>query len=152
MTDEFFMMEALKEAKKAYQLKEIPIGAVVVKNGEIIARGFNSVISTNDLTNHAEIVALREASKIEENYRHPDLTLYTTLEPCIMCSGAIIESRIKKLVIGALDPKRGAVISNLHLIESDVSNTKIEIIDGILKDECLKIIQDFFKELRLNKK
>lgn len=152
MTDDFFMNEALKEAKKAYQLNEIPIGAVVVKDDKIIARGFNCVISSNDPTAHAEIIALREASKFEENYRHPDLTLYTTLEPCIMCSGAIIESRIKRLVIGALDPKRGAVISNLSLISSDVSNTKIEIVEGVLKDECLQIIQDFFKELRMKKK
>lgn len=152
MTDEIFMKEALKEANKAYKLNEIPIGAVLVKDGVIISRGFNSTILSNDSTSHAEIIALREAFKIENNYRLPEFTLYTTLEPCIMCSGAIIESRIKRLVIGALDPKRGAVISNLSLLDSKVSNTKIEISYGILDEECLKIIQDFFKELRLNKK
>lgn len=152
MTDEFFMKEALKEATKAYELYEIPIGAVLVKNEKIISRGFNSVIRNSDSTQHAEIVALREAFKIEKNYRLPEYTLYTTLEPCIMCTGAIIESRIKKLVIGALDPKRGAVVSNLELINSNVSNTKIEIVTGVLSDECLKILQVFFRELRLNKK
>ena len=150
--DKVFMKEALKQAKKAYEKNEIPIGAVLVKDGKIISRGRNSVIEQNDMTSHAEINALRKAGKKLENYRLPGLTLYTTLEPCSMCAGAIIESRIERIVIGALDPKRGAIISNLELTKSTVSNTDIAVTTGVMEKECLEIIQEFFMELRERKK
>lgn len=146
---EKYMQEALTQAREAFQNDEIPIGAIIVCGGEIIARGRNTVIESVDMTCHAEINALREACKVLNNYRLPNCTLYTTLEPCSMCTGAIIESRIKKLVIGATDPKRGAVISNFKIINSPVSNTKIEIVHGVLAEDCLKIIQDFFKKKRM---
>ena len=104
------------------------------------------------MTSHAEINALRKAGKKLENYRLPGLTLYTTLEPCSMCAGAIIESRIERVVIGALDPKRGAIISNLELTKSTVSNTDIAVTTGVMEKECLEIIQEFFRELRERKK
>lgn len=146
---EKYMQEALTQAREAFQNDEIPIGAIIVCGGEIIARGRNTVIESVDMTCHAEINALREACKVLNNYRLPDCTLYTTLEPCSMCAGAIIESRIKKLVIGAADPKRGTVISNFKIINSPVSNTKMEIVHGVLAEDCLKIIKDFFKKKRM---
>ena len=148
---EQFMKQALKEAKKAYNKKEIPVGAVIVKNGEIIARGHNIKEMKNDCTKHAEIIAIQKASKKLDSWRLTDCEMYVTLEPCSMCAGALIQSRIKKIHIGCMDEKTGACGSVLNLLEDYKFNHKIEIEKGILKEECEKIIKDFFKELRKQK-
>ena len=145
---EQFMKQALKEAKKAYNKKEIPVGAVIVKNGEIIARGHNIKEMKNDCTKHAEIIAIQKASKKLDSWRLTDCEMYVTLEPCSMCAGALIQSRIKKIHIGCMDEKTGACGSVLNLLEDYKFNHKIEIEKGILKEECEKILKDFFKELR----
>ncbi len=149
---EQFMKQALKEAKKAYNKKEIPVGAVIVKNGEIIARGHNIKEMKNDCTKHAEIIAIQKASKKLDSWRLTDCEMYVTLEPCSMCAGALIQSRIKKIHIGCMDEKTGACGSVLNLLEDYKFNHKIEIEKGILKEECEKILKDFFKELRKTKK
>ena len=149
---EQFMKQALKEAKKAYNKKEIPVGAVIVKNGEIIARGHNIKEMKNDCTKHAEIIAIQKASKKLDSWRLTDCEMYVTLEPCSMCAGALIQSRIKKIHIGCMDEKTGACGSVLNLIEYYKFNHKIEIEKGILKEEKEKILKDFFKELRKTKK
>ena len=149
---EQFMKQALKEAKKAYNKKEIPVGAVIVKSGEIIARGHNIKEMKNDCTKHAEIIAIQKASKKLDSWRLTDCEMYVTLEPCSMCAGALIQSRIKKIHIGCMDEKTGACGSVLNLLEDYKFNHKIEIEKGILKEECEKILKDFFKELRKTKK
>ena len=149
---EQFMKQALKEAKKAYNKKEIPVGAVIVKNGEIRARGHNIKEMKNDCTKHAEIIAIQKASKKLDSWRLTDCEMYVTLEPCSMCAGALIQSRIKKIHIGCMDEKTGACGSVLNLLEDYKFNHKIEIEKGILKEECEKILKDFFKELRKTKK
>ena len=149
---EKYMKEALKEAKKAYEKLEIPVGAVIVKNGEIIARAYNVKEEKNDTTKHAEILAIQKASKKLKAWRLNDCEMYVTLEPCPMCAGALIQSRIKKVYIGALDEKTGACGSVLNLLEDYKFNHQVEIEKGICKEECVKILKDFFKELRLLKK
>lgn len=145
------MYEALKEAKKAYKKEEIPVGAVIVKDGEIIARGHNLKESKLDTIKHAEIIAIQKASKKLKSWRLENCQMYVTLEPCSMCAGAIINSRIKKVYIGTMDEKTGACGSVLNLFEYNF-NHKPELETGILKDDCKKIIQQFFKELRIKKK
>lgn len=150
--EEKYMLEALKEAKKAYKKGEIPVGAIIVKNGEIIARGHNLKEIKNDTTNHAEIIAIQKASKKLEAWRLEDCEMYVTLEPCTMCAGAMINSRIKKVIIGTKDPKTGACGSVLNLFEDYTFNHKVEYKFGVLQAECEKIIKDFFKDLRMAKK
>ena len=145
---EKFMKEALKEAKKAYEKLEVPIGAVIVKDGKIIARGHNLKETKKDTTRHAEIIAIEKASKKLGAWRLLDCEMYVTLEPCSMCAGAMINSRIKKLYIGAIDEKTGAVGSVLNLLEDYKFNHNIEVEKGILKEDCEKILKDFFKDLR----
>ena len=145
---EKFMKEALKEAKKAYEKLEVPVGAVIVKDGKIIARGHNLKETKKDTTRHAEIIAIEKASKKLGAWRLLDCEIYVTLEPCSMCAGAMINSRIKKLYIGALDEKTGAVGSVLNLLEDYKFNHNIEVEKGILKEDCEKILKDFFKDLR----
>ena len=145
---EKFMKEALKEAKKAYEKLEVPVGAVIVKDGKIIARGHNLKETKKDTTRHAEIIAIEKASKKLGAWRLLDCEMYVTLEPCSMCAGAMINSRIKKLYIGALDEKTGAVGSVLNLLEDYKFNHNIEVEKGILKEDCEKILKDFFKDLR----
>ena len=145
---EKFMKEALKEAKKAYEKLEVPVGAVIVKDGKIIARGHNLKETKKDTTRHAEIIAIEKASKKLGAWRLLDCEMYVTLEPCSMCAGAMINSRIKKLYIGALDEKTGAVGSVLNLIGDYKFNHNIEVEKGILKEDCEKILKDFFKDLR----
>ena len=145
---EKFMKEALKEAKKAYEKLEVPVGAVIVKDGKIIARGHNLKETKKDTTEHAEIIAIEKASKKLGVWRLLDCEMYVTLEPCSMCAGAMINSRIKKLYIGALDKKTGAVGSVLNLLEDYKFNHNIEVEKGILKEDCEKILKDFFKNLR----
>lgn len=148
---EYFMKQALKEAEKAYKKLEVPVGAVIVKDGKIIARGYNQKETKKDTTKHAEIIAIQKASKKLDSWRLLDCEMYVTLEPCSMCAGAIINSRIKKIYIGALDEKTGVAGSVFNLFEDYTFNHKVEIEKGILKEECEKIIKDFFKELRKQK-
>ena len=150
--EEMFMKEALKEAKKAYDKLEIPVGAVIVKDGKIIARAHNQKETKCDTTNHAEILAIQKASKKLNSWRLIDCEMYVTLEPCSMCAGAIINSRIKKVYIGTMDEKTGAVGSVFNLFNDYTFNHKVEYETGILKNECEEIIKRFFKELRKIKK
>lgn len=149
---EKFMKEALKEAKKAYEKLEVPVGAVIVKDNKIIARAHNLKETKADTTKHAEILAIEKASKKLNAWRLLDCEMYVTLEPCSMCAGAIINARIKKVYIGALDEKTGAVGSVLNLFEDYKFNHSVEVEKDILKEECEKILKDFFKELRRMKK
>lgn len=149
--EEKFMKEALKEAKKAYKKLEIPVGAIIVKNGEIIARAHNIKEEKKDTTKHAEIIAIQKASKKLQNWRLTDCEMYVTLEPCSMCAGAIIGSRIKKLYVGTMDEKTGACGSVLNLLKDYTFNHKVELETNILSEECEKILKQFFKELRLLK-
>ena len=149
---EKFMKEALKEAKKAYEKLEIPVGCVIVKDGKIIARGHNLKETKKDTTEHAEIIAIKKASKKLDSWRLLDCEMYVTLEPCSMCAGAIINSRIKKIYIGTMDEKTGAAGSVLNLLEDYTFNHNVEVETGIMKEDCEKILKDFFKELRKIKK
>lgn len=149
---ERFMKEALKEAKKAYDKLEVPVGAVIVKNGKIIARGYNQKETKKDTIKHAEIIAIEKASKKLDSWRLNDCEMYVTLEPCPMCAGAIINSRIKKIYIGTLDVKTGAVGSVLDLFSDYTFNHKVEVEKGIMQKDCEKILKDFFKVLRKIKK
>ena len=147
-----FMKQALKEAKKAYEKLEVPVGAVIVKDGKIIARAHNLKETKTDTTKHAEILAIQKASKKLESWRLLDCEMYITLEPCSMCAGAIINSRIKKIYIGALDEKTGAAGSVLNLFEDYKFNHKVEVEKGVIQKECENILKDFFKMLRKYKK
>ena len=147
-----FMKQALKEAKKAYEKLEVPVGAVIVKDGKIIARAHNLKETKTDTTKHAEILAIQKASKKLERWRLLDCEMYITLEPCSMCAGAIINSRIKKVYIGALDEKTGAAGSVLNLFEDYKFNHKVEVEKGVMQKECENILKDFFKMLRKYKK
>lgn len=150
--EEKFMKEALKEAQKAYEKDEIPVGAVIVKDDKIIARAHNTKEIKKMAINHAEILAIEKACKKLDSWRLIGCEMYVTLEPCSMCAGALINSRIEKLYIGTLDEKTGACGSKLNLLEDYKFNHKIEIKKYILKDECEKILKEFFKELRKRKK
>lgn len=149
---EKFMKEALKQARQAYNKLEVPVGAVIVKDGKIIARAYNQKEFKNDTTNHAEILAIKKASKKLNSWRLIDCEMYVTLEPCSMCAGALIQSRIKKVYIGAPDLKTGACGSVLNLLQDYKFNHFVEIEHGVLKDECENILKDFFVELRKIKK
>lgn len=150
--EEKFMAEALKEAKKAYSKLEVPVGAVIVKDGKVIARAHNQKETKLDTTKHAEILAIQKASKKLQSWRLIDCEMYITLEPCSMCAGAIINSRIKKIYIGALDEKTGAAGSVLNLFKDYKFNHDVEIETGIMQKECENILKDFFKMLRKTKK
>ena len=145
---EYYMKQALKEAEKAYRKLEVPVGAVIVKDGKIIARAHNQKETKTDTTKHAEILAIQKASKKLETWRLIDCEMYVTLEPCSMCAGAIINSRIKKVYIGAMDEKTGAVGSVLNLFEDYTFNHKVESETGIMEKECQETLKKFFKELR----
>ncbi len=149
--EEKFMKEALKEAKKAFDKEEVPVGAVIVKDGKIIARAHNLKETKKNATSHAEILAIEKANKKINAWRLEDCDMYVTLEPCMMCMGAIINSRIKNLYIGTLDPKAGCYKSIIE-IDKYKFNHKVEIEIGILKKECEYILKDFFKELRQKKR
>ena len=141
------MKAALAEAKKAYLMDEVPVGAVIVYDNKIIARGYNTREKEQSVLGHAEINAIRKACKKRGSWRLEDCDMYVTLEPCSMCSGAIIQSRIKNLYYGASDPKTGACGSVLNLFENDF-NHKVNVVGGIMEEPCSRIIKDFFKELR----
>lgn len=149
---EEFMKIALNEAKKAYNKGEIPVGAVIVKDDKVIAKAHNLKELKKDTTKHAEILAIQKASKKLDSWRLENCEMYVTLEPCSMCAGALIQARIKKVYIGAMDYKTGACGSVLNLLGDYKFNHIVEIEKGVLSEECENIIKDFFKELRQSKK
>ncbi|MDO4391933.1 MAG: tRNA adenosine(34) deaminase TadA [Clostridium sp.] len=146
-----FMKEALKEAQKSYKKEEIPVGAIIVKDGKIIARGHNLKETKTDPTKHAEIIAIQKACKRLQTWRLSGCTMYVTLEPCSMCAGSLIQARIDKVVIGTMDEKTGACGSVLNLLADYKFNHIVQIETGIMQEECKKILQQFFKELRAKK-
>lgn len=148
---EKFMKEAIKQAKKAYDKEEIPVGAVIVKDGKIIARGYNKKEEKKDTTQHAEIIAIQKASRKIGAWRLQDCEMYVTLEPCAMCTGALIQARLKRVYIGTMDAKTGACGSVLNLLEDYKFNHKVEVETNIMQKECEKILKDFFKYLRSKK-
>jgi tRNA(adenine34) deaminase len=147
-TDEAFMREALMLAREAAAYDEVPVGAVVVFNGEIIGRGFNSPVRISDPTAHAEILALREAGATMRNYRLEAATLYATLEPCVMCAGALVAARVKRVVFGARDLRFGGVRSKFHLADSELLNHRVDIVEGVLAAECVELVKSFFERRR----
>ena len=146
-----FMKEALKEAKKAELIDEVPIGCVIVKDDKIIARGHNQRETNQNPTGHAEIIAINKASKKLKSWRLEGCDIYVTLEPCIMCSGAIIQSRISKVYYGASDPKGGALGSSINVLDAKNINHHPEVISSVLKEECSSIITNYFKQKRQSK-
>ena len=142
--DEKWMKIAIQEAKKAEKEDEVPVGAVLVKNGLVIAKTHNQPISTNDATAHAEIQLIRAAGKIQGNYRLTGTTLYVTLEPCAMCLGAIMHARIERIVFGAHDPKTGVCVSSENLMDANCFNHKIDLVSGVLENECKQQLKKFF--------
>ena len=152
MGKEYYMEIALKEAKKAYNKLEIPVGAIIVKDGKIIAKAYNEKEKKKDSTKHAEILAIQRASKKLKSWRLNDCDMYVTLEPCSMCAGALIQSRIRKVFIGAMDEKTGSCGSVYNLLKDYKFNHNVDIEYGVCKDKCEKILKEFFKELRKIKK
>ena len=151
MACEKFMREALKEAKAAADMGEVPVGAVVVREGEIIARAHNEVEEAGDPTAHAEMLAIRRAAEKLGGWKLPDCDMYVTVEPCSMCAGAIVWARIKKLYIGCLDPKAGACGSVFNIPQEKKLNHYVEIEEGLLADECSGLMKDFFRKIRDSK-
>ncbi len=147
--DEHFMRLALAEAKKAMEAGEVPVGAVVVRGEDVIASAHNGPVGLRDPSAHAEILALRKAAAAEDNYRLAGTTLYVTIEPCLMCAGALIHSRVSRLVFGAADPKGGAVVSLFRVLEDGRLNHRVEVAGGVLGAECGEILSRFFREKRL---
>jgi tRNA(adenine34) deaminase len=141
---ERFMREALELARKAAQAGEVPVGAVVVQAGAVVGRGWNAPVSRNDPTAHAEILALREAASALGNYRLENTTVYSTIEPCVMCAGALVAARIGTLVFGSRDLRFGGVRSKFRLADSDLLNHRVEIVEGVLGAECVELLQLFF--------
>jgi tRNA(adenine34) deaminase len=148
LTDEDFLREALELAREAERGGEVPVGAVVVVGGCVLGRGRNSSIVLNDPTAHAEILALREAAAATGNYRLDKATMYATLEPCVMCAGALVAARITRLVFGARDLRFGGVRSKFRLADSDVLNHRVDIVEGVLGAECAELMQRFFSSRR----
>lgn len=150
--DEKFMKAALKEAKNACMIDEVPIGCVIVQDNKIIARGYNRRNTDKNTLAHAELTAIRKASKKTGDWRLEDCTMYITLEPCQMCAGAIVQSRMQKVVIGAMNPKAGCAGSVLNLLQMPKFNHQVEIVSGILEEECASMLSNFFANLRERKK
>ncbi len=150
--DEYWMQQALLQAEKAYALGEVPVGALLVRDGEVIGAGYNQPISSADPTAHAEVVALRDGARRVGNYRLPNTTLYVTIEPCTMCAGAIIHSRVARLVYGATEPKAGVVESNLALLDQAHFNHSLSTTGGVLAEQCSDLISQFFRMRREQKK
>ena len=148
MNHDKYMKQALKQAKRAYDLGEVPIGCVIVYQDRIIGRGYNRRNTDKNTLSHAELTAIKRASKIIGDWRLEDCTLYVTLEPCQMCSGAIVQARIPNVVIGCMNPKAGCAGSVLNILQMKEFNHQVTIIEGILKEECSDLITTFFKELR----
>lgn len=151
-SDESFMKQAVKQAKKAYDKLETPIGCVIVHEDKIIARGYNKRNIKKNTHAHAEILAINKASKVLGDWRLEDCTMYVTLEPCPMCAGAIVQARIPRVVIGSMNPKAGCAGSVLNLLQQDGLNHQVEITKGVLAEECSGLMTSFFRELRKKKK
>lgn len=150
--DEKYMKEAIKQAKKAYKMGEVPIGCVIVYQDKIIGRGYNRRTIDKNTIAHAEMMAIKKASKKMDDWRLEDCTMYVTLEPCQMCSGAIVQSRMKKVVIGCMNPKAGCAGSILNLLQMEEFNHQVELEIGVLQEECSDLMKQFFKELREKKR
>ena len=150
--DEKYMKEAIRQAKKAYALGEVPIGCVIVYEGKIIGRGYNRRTIDKNTLAHAEMIAIKKASKYMDDWRLEKCTMYVTLEPCQMCSGAIVQSRMEKVVIGCMNPKAGCAGSILNLLQMEAFNHQVEIEVGVLGEECSNLMKSFFKELREKKR
>lgn len=148
MTDIFWIQQAIEQAKIAASLGEVPVGAILVRDNQLIASGYNQCIQDHDPSAHAEMVVLRKAAKLIENYRVLNTTVYVTLEPCVMCAGLLINARIQRLVFGASDPKAGAVCSICQLLAHPKLNHHIDVTSGILSDVCGELLSDFFKSRR----
>lgn len=146
--DQYWMSRALELAWSAREQDEVPVGAVVVLNGEMLGEGYNKPIGTSDCTAHAEINALRQATNELQNHRLVGATLYTTVEPCSMCAGAMVHARIERLVYGTPEPRAGAVVSTIKVLDNQSLNHKIDVTSGVLADDCSQIITDYFKEKR----
>ena len=151
-SDESFMKQAVKQAKKAYDKLETPIGCVIVHEDKIIARGYNKRNMKKNTLAHAEILAINKASKVLGDWRLEDCTMYVTLEPCPMCAGAIVQARIPRVVIGSMNPKAGCAGSVLNLLQQDGLNHQVEATKGVLAEECSGLMTSFFRELRKKKK
>ncbi|MBR4027834.1 MAG: tRNA adenosine(34) deaminase TadA [Lachnospiraceae bacterium] len=150
--DEKYMKVAINQAKKAYALEEVPIGCVIVQNDKIIARGYNRRNTDKNTLAHAELLAIKKASKKTGDWRLEDCTMYVTLEPCQMCAGAIVQSRLKRVVIGSMNPKAGCAGSVLNLLQMKQFNHQVEMETGILGEECSLMLSEFFRQLREKKK
>ena len=150
--DEEFMAVALEEAKKAYELMEVPIGCVIVYEGRIIGKGYNRRNTDKSTLAHAELLAMREATEVIGDWRLEDCTMYVTLEPCQMCAGAIVQARIPRVFIGCMNPKAGCAGSIYNLLEEPKFNHQVEVTREVLQEECSELVKDFFKTLRMAKK
>ena len=147
-TDEKFMREALRQAKKAYAKSETPIGCVIVYEGRVIARGYNRRNTDGNTLAHAELTAIRKATKVIGDWRLEGCTIYVTLEPCPMCAGAIVQARIPECVIGCMNPKAGCAGSGINLLDMQGFNHQVQVRRGVLEEECSKLMKEFFRELR----
>lgn len=150
--DEKFMQIAILEAEKAKEKEEVPIGAIIVYQDQVIATGHNVRESTQTTLSHAELIAIEKANNVMNSWRLEDCTLYVTLEPCPMCAGAIVQSRIKRVVYGASDPKAGCAGTLMNLLQEDKFNHQVEVTRGILEEECSVLLTDFFQQLRIKRK
>ena len=148
MSHDTFMAAALEQARLALDAGEVPVGAVLVVDGEILARAFNQPISAVDPTAHAEVLVLRAAARSIGNYRLTDATVYVTVEPCLMCVGALVHARVREVVFGAVEPKTGALLSTLRALETPTLNHRFAVTAGIREDDCRDILQQFFREKR----
>ena len=151
-SDEKYMREAIRQAKKAYAKNETPIGCVIVRDGRVIARGYNKRNAKKNTLAHAEIIAIHKASRVVGDWRLEDCTMYVTLEPCPMCAGAIVQARIPRVVIGSMNAKAGCAGSVVNLLQMEGFNHKVEVQTGVLREECSQMMSGFFRELRLRKK
>lgn len=149
--DKKYMKEAMKQALKAYKINEVPIGCVIVYENEIIARAYNKRNTKKNTLAHAELLAIHKASKVLCDWRLENCTMYITLEPCQMCAGAIVQARIKRVVIGSMNPKAGCAGSILNLLQMEEFNHQVEVKKGVLEEECSNLLKTFFKELREKK-
>lgn len=151
-TDAKYMKEAIRQAKKAYAIGEVPIGCVIVRDGKIISRGYNRRTIDKNTLAHAELAAIKKASKKLDDWRLEGCTMYVTLEPCQMCAGALVQSRIDRVVVGCMNPKAGCAGSILNLLQMPEFNHQVELETGVLEEECSQMMKDFFRKLRETKK
>ena len=148
MSHETFMEAAIEQARLAVAAGEVPIGAVLVVNGAIVSRAYNQPITSVDPTAHAEVIVLREAARAAGNYRLTDATVYVTLEPCLMCVGALVHARVREVVYGAAEPKTGALVSSIRALESPGLNHRFAVTGGVLEEQCRTLVQEFFRARR----